>query len=95
MTKPQADAERRWVQENCPYCHSDGHTRWDNQAEWGSKSIDDRHRRHFADPMATWKWTKRFTPLTPIIAVMTGAMCSSRFERRKNNETMCSQKRSE
>lgn len=41
MTKPQADAERRWVQENCPYCHSDGHTRWDNQAEWGSKSIDD------------------------------------------------------
>lgn len=21
MTKPQAEAERVWVQDNCPYCH--------------------------------------------------------------------------
>lgn len=21
MTKPQTDAERRWAQDNCPYCH--------------------------------------------------------------------------
>jgi hypothetical protein len=25
----------------CPYCHSDGHTRWDNRSVWGSKEILD------------------------------------------------------
>jgi len=26
---------------DCPYCHSDGHTRWDNRSTWGSKEILD------------------------------------------------------
>jgi len=26
-------------QEICPYCHSDGSTRWDNKSKWGSKEL--------------------------------------------------------
>lgn len=31
MTKPQADAERRWAQDNCPYCHEDDEWLVDNE----------------------------------------------------------------
>lgn len=28
------------AQANCPYCHSNGSTRWDNRSKWGSKVIE-------------------------------------------------------
>jgi hypothetical protein len=29
------------AQARCPYCHSDGSTRWDNQRKWGAKAIEE------------------------------------------------------
>ena len=34
-------AEAEQFKSDCPYCHSDGHTRWDNRSTWGSKEILD------------------------------------------------------
>lgn len=33
--------EAKQGEPKCPYCHSDGHTRWDNRSTWGSKEILD------------------------------------------------------
>lgn len=37
MTKPQAEAERQWVQDNCPYCH--GKRKLFDNRTWGGTDV--------------------------------------------------------